>query len=736
MDDIYVELELEQAVVGKDSRLNLSTVTEERSSPGRILEQNEDVVNLKTRIKDRFAKRIIIKGLAGSGKSSLLTKLAYDWSQQIPGSALSRFELMFLFRMHDIQRGQCLVDLIKQQIIESVPSGLDTYISQHQNKILILMDGWDETDIQLGGNPPAETDIRLGVNTPDEIEQILTNQKLRDCCVIVSTRPHKQLGFAQSDYVPVNVRGFSPNNIKKYITKFFREKPNHKDLSDSLIDTLNSSQMLQVVSKIPVILMLLCTLWEDKHSFSDTLSLLYQEFIETIWMRYSATSYRRNRYPYVFAEFLCKLGEIALKCLFPVSNIADDVLEFPEEEIDKELCTLGLEVGLITKQRWHFRLKEKSYISFLHKSIQEFLAGYYLSDLFDQSHDQFHYILKQINSWELVLQKLEVLKFCCGISQHQQKSSAVFIIIRHVIDRFAEVCKGNVVSEDTEAYCSIDRGHQYPIDIGDVPEYISKHNKATNCVPILTLLHEAQLNLDPRLLPVFTDSVFSTALSVNINCNDSQALLFLKLFLQCRAGKSTADNIRSICFYKAGSFDVVSEILNRVPGLECLKLYGLPGLVEGKLGEKLINWSNLTTLILQSTKIDMSDLLSHLSRSRHKSLRHVDFRYTPIGDAISDIGAVMTPHLTCLILRGTQLTEPHVELFSEYLSHAPNLMMLDLSDNAVGDSISVLTQHLRLCKQLQVLKLKRVNLNGTHIKPLSAFLSNMSAMLELEISGK
>ena len=194
MEDIYVQLELEKAVWRKKEILTLSDEAA-GFSKGTFLITREDLVSLKTCDGDEV-KRILLKGLAGSGKSSLLSKLAYDWSQD-GNSPLNKYELVFLLRMNKLEENENFIDTICKQIIplsEPVKNGLKNYIMQNQTKIITLMDAWDETKIET----ISIDETYQGSMT---IEQILASEKLPKSLVIVSSRPHKPLGTVQSDYV-------------------------------------------------------------------------------------------------------------------------------------------------------------------------------------------------------------------------------------------------------------------------------------------------------------------------------------------------------------------------------------------------------------------------------------------------------------------------------------------------------------------------------------------------------
>ena len=486
--------------------------------------------------------------------------------------------------------------------------------------------------------------------------------------------------------------------------------------------------------------MLFCTIWEDKQNFPGTISGMYEEFMQTIWERFCNKSNNEGKKEY-HDQLTQFLGHNALSGLLSNSEILEDKVDFHELDLEvhsnlcklgsNDLCRIGLEVGLITKQRWQFRAREKPIISFLHKSFQEFYAARNLAYLFKNDRTQFDQKLSLITSWELVLNKLEILKFCCGISGNQQKSAAA-AIIDHVIKKYDEVCK--IKNMCKLVLCRCDSAHHVHvescIDVG-----MTSNDKATDCLPILTLLHEAQLKDNAILCSLFSGSVFSKQMFVDILCLASQELTLFHYFLQ--SVSKAAANIKSIRFYEPVSLDLIPDILRQyVPHVESLDIKGkYASEVTGVIGESVAALTHLSTLALNYTNIDMTDLLSYLSTSPHRSLKHVDFDDTPIGDAISHIGAVMTSHLTCLILCYTGLRESHIEILSKHLPNAPHLQLLDLTGNAIGESIIVLIQHLQHCTAMQALRLG-TKLQHNHTETLIAFLSSWSVdLLELALSS-
>ena len=699
LDDIYVELVLEESHM--------------------TLNRNEELVELKTR-KDKLAKRIIVKGLAGSGKSCLLSKLAYEWSKQNPKSPLNKFELVFLLRMRDLQTGQTLIDAICHQITGIIPLGLEDYIHNNQEQLLVLADGMDESNLQVHSEKLVNSQSMM-------IEQILANTALPKCQVIVSTRPHRHLGPIQSKfYSDVDVRGFSPEKIKTYIGKYFQGREGSDGIVEGLLHKISSSHILEAISRIPIILMLLCVLWEDQINFPDTLTQLYEEFIRAIWNRFCQTSKDNN---YLYTDLQLELGKVALQGILPQDNVSEDILEFPTEQFGA-FSDLGIKVGLITKQRWKFRLQEKTSVSFLHKSIQEFCAGRFLADLFSNNRQQFDHMLNQIATWKLLLQKFELLRFCCGISQHMNKQSPAIAVIEFAIKKYCMMCK--------------DKG-EYPL----TEIHVGHTDEDLDVLPLLALFYEGQVKPDANLVCSFKDHIYSDVESVKINCVHPQALTVFHYTVQSEIGRALNRQIKSVTFEPLCpfSFSAMSDILQH---LSCVESLDITGDFENayekqnidsttRLGEVISSLSRLHTLCMLadygSCQFDIIIILAHLSQSPYKSLKHIDLDGLHVGDAIHYMSDIITHHLEHLTLDDVELKEKHIETLSTFLPNAPNLLELDLQCNTIRTSVVSLVHSLQQCHQLQELYLSNAHLTDAGFTALAQSFSHWPDLRMIFLRG-
>ena len=446
MDDIYVTLELKEGKKGST-----------------LLENNDDLVTLQTS-QNMPATRILLIGKAGSGKSTLLAKLAYSWAQQTENSPLAKFKLVFILSLREIQEDCSLIDAIFQQIFERntkvSKSGLKFYIESHSEDVCLFLDGFDEY---------SATKLTAPVGS---LEEILTYRALRQCHTILSTRPHKDLQQKyRSVYLTVRVLGFSRKNIQLYMNIFFGGEI---EIVEGLKERLKESDILTSLSSIPVMLMLMCYLWNDEKKLQETQSQLYEEFVLFMWRKY----WTRNG-----EEVECddesdkeeiknpmlKLSKVAFNRICQNENIKAENTVFSESDFDPAIFQLGCDTGLLTRERMRSKLKKYSSVTFLHKSFEEFCAATYWTSLHATNYSQFKNTLKQLKSWQLFMNKFELVKFCCGLAD----AKAVALILQHAIGLYAE---GN------DNLSQIRVGYNKPESIR------SKH-----IVPILILLYESQI---------------------------------------------------------------------------------------------------------------------------------------------------------------------------------------------------------------------------------------------------
>ncbi|XP_038053610.1 uncharacterized protein LOC119726064 [Patiria miniata] len=259
--DIYTELQLEKG--------------DQDDIQGDVGEYG-DIFLVKT-TDGNVIKRAILCGSAGMGKSTIIDKMAYDWAT---GVALGQFSLLFVLKMSALDQTSDLVESVFSQLLADdtvvFKGGLEAFIKDNGSSVLILIDGFDE--------------FRTTNLEPEKFGSILRmlNRKFgKKCFVVVTTRPShlaklKSKSLIEKPFTHVKVLGFKMEDIGQYVRKFF---PAKLDEAEGLLNRIQSSDVLSDLARSPMLLLLMCGLWEEKATLPDTLSRLFSEAIRYIFRR-------------------------------------------------------------------------------------------------------------------------------------------------------------------------------------------------------------------------------------------------------------------------------------------------------------------------------------------------------------------------------------------------------------------------------------------------------------------
>ena len=178
---------------------------------------------------------------------------------------------------------------------------------------------------------------------------------------------------------------------------------------------------LSELAKVPLLLLFFCTLWKRGQSknFPKTKTKLYMDIIEFV-LNHSHSKQPSPGYVEVASckELLSEIGKVALQGLknddhfFEYSQLSDSVR-----------CDESVFTGLLQITEYSETLRPVGMVSFIHKSIQEFLAAWYIT----------YRCLEEGNLFEIDM-KLEeclalrnVLEFICGLSEE-----GTFATFRHL----------------------------------------------------------------------------------------------------------------------------------------------------------------------------------------------------------------------------------------------------------------------------------------------------------------
>ncbi|XP_071505951.1 NACHT, LRR and PYD domains-containing protein 3-like [Diadema antillarum] len=390
LDDIYTDLSLRN---GND--MQNETMTYE---------------NLFTKSENgSLVQRLLIQGQGGVGKSTLCAKIAWDWCQ---GRILQDLDMVLLIPLRDVTDDKTIGDLIKKYLCDSntvTSNQIDDYISNNPDKVLLILDGFDE----FNGT--------LHENDNNEIIRILGLEKNKLCKVIVTTRPWRTDEFRMDKtlakaYTFITIDGFSKENLPTYIRKYFKVK-DKDNLAENLIAFMDKNDVIRLnVAPFPIYCAMLCLLWDefsDKRKEQNSFSDVFQKMISLLKTHY-ASKFCKNLQTQNPTEYV-QAAESAMQGISDIalSGLLVGNLSFPEEQFRK--CAHAMKtccrVGVLTIKRdvnstqlWHEANNSsliRSTVSFPHELFQEYIAGLYIGNLFSNDRAKYNDLKsKLLNRYE------------------------------------------------------------------------------------------------------------------------------------------------------------------------------------------------------------------------------------------------------------------------------------------------------------------------------------------------
>ena len=252
----------------------LSWVKEEQTPAGTTQSELKHYTELFTSNKNGvIPKRILVQGQTGIGKSTFVKKLLVDWVGVNKGTGdeqaaiLKKFELVVAVNLKEVSKFQSLRDVITLSNVfakedKYMTEGLVDYITNNQEKVLLIFDGYDE--------------YRCGRDS--EIYEIFSGNSLRSCCVLITTRISKADELRGGEDLHAEIIGFSAVDRECFMRRFLNSEEVSK-LKYHLYE-----RQLEELARVPLLLLFFCLLWRkgQSKSFPKSKTTLYMDIIQFI----------------------------------------------------------------------------------------------------------------------------------------------------------------------------------------------------------------------------------------------------------------------------------------------------------------------------------------------------------------------------------------------------------------------------------------------------------------------
>ncbi|XP_041938965.1 NACHT, LRR and PYD domains-containing protein 3-like isoform X5 [Alosa sapidissima] len=320
-------------------------------------------------------RTVLTKGVAGIGKTVSVQKFILDWTEGETNQDV-HFIFPLPFRELNLMKNKklSLVELIQHFFPEIRDSKIFT---SSKHRIMFIFDGLDECRLPLDFHSKQSC---CDVTEPASVDVLLTNlikkNLLPSALLWITTRPAaaSQIPPECVDQV-TEIRGFNDPQKEEY----FRKRVSDENLANRTITHLKSSRSLYIMCHIPVFCWISATVVERTSFESEniemprTLTQMYTHFL-IIQTSIKNTKYTERKE--TDEEIIFKLGKLAFQQLeegnliFYEEDLRECAIDVTEASVYSGVCTQVF--------REESGLYQGKMFSFVHLSIQEFLAALYV----------------------------------------------------------------------------------------------------------------------------------------------------------------------------------------------------------------------------------------------------------------------------------------------------------------------------------------------------------------------
>ena len=366
-------------------------------------------------------KCIIVEGAPGVGKSTFAWKLCHKWGK---GKLLQQYQLVVLLRLRDrsVRVAKSISDLFQYHDHQIQQVAVEEIQRTWGKGVFLLFEGYDEL--------PEEMRTKNSI-----FLKVITGEELPEATVLITSRPwaseflHRECKENVSQHI--EILGFTKSDIQSYLKSTTTNDPSLlADLEKYISCYPHIGSLMYIPLNSAIVVEVYRNSRKDETLVPKTMTELYSSLVRDLLLRHllDHPMHGKNRrwrvcsfndLPQDVFQQLCELGRIAYKGIRKDQQVIFSDLPEDFETLSLMQCAPELYVGEGAAVSYNF----------LHLTVQEYLAAFYLSRQPVEKQVKHFREYKEVQQQKQQHHFHMVLRFLCGIKKFTGYPSEVLITL-------------------------------------------------------------------------------------------------------------------------------------------------------------------------------------------------------------------------------------------------------------------------------------------------------------------